>query len=109
MTPEDSRALLQWARAEFPCFYGSANARDIAMFDALVLSRVEFAAGISAPRKGLPHDARQVLERHTDAREREYAGLRDAVLHCDTFRALDAGERGKITQTLFDPPEPWTT
>lgn len=107
MTSEDSSALLRWARDEFPSFYAAANMRDGANFDALVLSRVEFAAGISAPRTGLPYPARQILERHTDAREREYAGLRDAVLRSETFRRLDATERGKIVQTLLDPPEPF--
>lgn len=90
------------ARSEFCRFYGIATPEEGSMMDALVLAREAFLQNMQIPRQPLPPELRSAVEKMTDAFERLYTVLREAVRNSSAFARIDDAEQARIERELFD-------
>ncbi len=104
----DQAAILHAARKNFPNYYAVALAHDVGLLDGLCLTRVALLIGINSPRPRVDVALRFELERTTDATERVFTELREAVRSSATFAVVPEEERIKLEQTIFEvrPPIP---
>lgn len=106
--PEDVNALFLLAEAKqrFRVFYLMASPEEEATMNALVLAHAAFLRASSAPRANLPPTLRAHLERSTDATERLFTHLREAVRASPTFARIPEGEQSQIARHAFAVTSP---
>jgi hypothetical protein len=90
------------ARSQFCQFYGIATPEEGSLMDALVLSRDAFLQNMQIPRQHLSPELRIAVEKMTDAFERLYTVLREAVRNSAAFARIDDAEQARIERELFD-------
>lgn len=97
----DAGRLLERARLELPGFYATANPRDIAVMDALVMARTALMIAINTPREDVAPAIRIELERATNANEQFFTDLRETVRSSPSFEALSEREQLLIERIVF--------
>ena len=102
-TPDSIRAK---ARRDFPQFYLLATPEEEDLMDALVLARVAVLGDMAIPRQFIPPGVRVEVEKTTDAVERLFTTLREAVRGGAAFGRDDDEERAKIERDLFEVVAP---
>jgi len=105
-SPEYQRSLLESARTDFVRYYKTATPVDADYMDKLVIAHAGLVQLNSEPRKDLPQEARDRLERSSDKLEQGFTVFREAVRACPTFAALTGGEKEQIDRVVFQfrPP-----
>jgi len=96
------RVILADARRDFPQFYLLAVPEEEELMDALVLARVALLGDVAIPRQFIPPGIRVEVEKTTDAVERLFTVLREAVRGGSAFSRVDEEERAKIERDLFE-------
>lgn len=100
--PSSPSDRLTQARIRYRQFYDLASRQEGAFMDALVLAHVAFKEDMRIPRQTLPPGIRLEIEKMTDAFERLFTVLREAVRHSAAFARIDDAEQAKIERELFD-------
>lgn len=102
-TPDAGRAK---ARRDYPQFYLLASPEEESLMDGLALAHVTLRENFQVPRRFLPPSLRPEVEKMTDAFERLFTVLREAVRSSSAYAKIDDAERAKIERELFEISAP---
>jgi len=100
------RDPLAEARKSYVQFYLLASLEDEQLLDLLVITRAALLPIMNTPRDYVPPVIRDGVEKTTDATERVFTELREAVRACATFQRISDDERCAIEKVAFQVKAP---